>query len=68
MVVCVLAPRWFDVFVPVERRDDGVRKEAPGVTEGLVEVEVARGMESGSGSGSGDERRLSEEMGKSGKA
>lgn len=60
MVVCVLAPRFFDPLIPIERRDDGVRKYAPNVTEGLIEAEVSDAVESGSG----DDRRLSEEIAK----
>lgn len=61
----MLAPRWFDVFVPVERRDDGVRKEAVGVTEGS---EVVGEVEVESGGARSEEEEVEVEGGKSGKA
>ncbi|KAI7105533.1 SNF-domain-containing protein [Hortaea werneckii] len=60
MVVSVIAPRFFDVFVPVDRRDDGVREYAPNVTEGLLDAEAIERSESGSG----DEKRSSSENAK----
>lgn len=60
MVVSVIAPRFFDVFVPVDRRDDGVREYAPNVTEGLLDAEAIERSESGSG----DEKRSSSDNAK----
>ncbi|KAI7544223.1 SNF-domain-containing protein [Hortaea werneckii] len=60
MVVSVIAPRFFDVFVPVDRRDDGVREYAPNVTEGLLDAEAIERSESGSG----DEKRSSSDRSK----
>jgi solute carrier family 6 GABA transporter-like protein 1 len=43
-----IVPRWFDVFVPAHRREDGQRPTAPNVLSGVVEAERDGGMEVGS--------------------
>lgn len=51
-------PRYLDVFVPPERREDGVKNYGANVTEGLIEAEATREAEEGSGidSNSNDEK------------
>jgi len=48
-------PRYLDVFVPPERREDGVKNYGTNVTEGLLEGELVREVENGSGRGSSEE-------------
>lgn len=47
-VVSLILPRYFDVFVPVHRLDDGKRVAAPGVIENLLEAEADDLAETGS--------------------
>lgn len=47
VVLSLLAPRFFDVFVPTDRQLDGVRPYAPNVTEGLIEGETLNQAEAG---------------------
>jgi solute carrier family 6 GABA transporter-like protein 1 len=62
LVWCILGfvtPRWFDVFIIPERRDDWKQPMAPCVVRGAREAEVASSMEVASGSGSvHDEAKL----------
>ncbi|KAK3703474.1 hypothetical protein LTR37_014464 [Vermiconidia calcicola] len=47
VVLSLLTPRWFDVFVPDNRLLDGVRPYAPGVTDGIIEARSNGRAESG---------------------
>ncbi|KAL9027713.1 MAG: hypothetical protein Q9196_003808 [Gyalolechia fulgens] len=47
-VVGVVLPRYYDVFVPMHRLDDGKRVTAPGVTEDSLGVEADDSAETGS--------------------
>ena len=42
-------PRYLDVFIPPDRREDGMKDYGANVVEGLLEAEPVREMESGSG-------------------
>lgn len=56
----LVMPRYLDVFVPYERRDDGIKPTMPGVTIGILEAESDRAMETGSNQGSDSDRVGSE--------
>lgn len=47
-VVSLIMPRYFDVFVPQHRLDDGKRVAAPCVLENLLEAEADDSAETGS--------------------
>ncbi|KAM0718864.1 hypothetical protein Q7P37_005936 [Cladosporium fusiforme] len=56
-VVGFVMPRWLDVFIIEERRDDWKQPVAPGVLRDTTEGYVADGMESASGSDSVKEKQ-----------
>ncbi|KAK5167527.1 uncharacterized protein LTR77_007226 [Saxophila tyrrhenica] len=47
VVLSLMTPRFFDVFVPNHRLDEGIKTYAPNVTEGIMEAEHADRAESG---------------------
>ena len=51
-VGALVLPRWFDIFVPQHRLDDGKRVAAPGVTENVLEAQGDGLVEAGEGKGS----------------
>ncbi|KAF3355064.1 hypothetical protein VDGD_07956 [Verticillium dahliae] len=50
-----IAPRWFNVFIPAHRQNEGKIPYAPCVTNGALEVEVTENMEAGQRQTSDDE-------------
>ncbi|KAI4290288.1 MAG: hypothetical protein L6R35_000451 [Caloplaca aegaea] len=47
-VVSLVLPKYFDVFVPMHRLDDGKRLAAPGVNANILEAEINDSAETGS--------------------
>ncbi|KIW59961.1 hypothetical protein PV05_00218 [Exophiala xenobiotica] len=58
LLLCIalgfIVPKWFDVFIPRERRIEGELPSAPDVTRGSTEAESDHAMESGEGAPSGE--------------
>lgn len=56
VVSALVFPRYLDVFIPPERRLDGVKPVAPNILDNVVDAQIIRDNENGSQSESQDEK------------
>jgi len=53
-----ILPRWYDVFIPFHRREDGDQPTLPNVTKGNLDGESDQTLEPGMDSGSSDQEKV----------